>query len=77
VPAHLTYLHERLNRSYLATELGKQRVDGKTGQQNGGDQEADGLGSPWRAESALIPDALLADLDTPGNLESAVDAAER
>jgi hypothetical protein len=77
MPAHLTCQHQRPNRSHLSTELGKQRVDSKTGQQNGSDQETDGLGSPRRAQSTLILDALRADLETPGNLESAVRAAER
>ena len=63
--------------SYLCAELGKQSVDGKAGEQDGGDEEADCFGSPWGGQSPLILDALLADLDTRGNLEYAVRAAER
>jgi hypothetical protein len=46
-------------------------VDGKAGQQNGGDQEADCLGGPKDAQSPLVLDSLLAELDTGTNLEPA------
>jgi hypothetical protein len=58
-------------------ELGKQSVDGKASQQNRRDQEADRFGCLQGSQSALVLDALFADLDSPGDLESALRTSER
>jgi glucosyl-3-phosphoglycerate synthase len=58
-------------------ELGKQRVNGKAGDQHGGDEEADRFGSPRGAQSTLVLDAVVTDLDSGDDLESAVRRPER